>query len=67
MTESCPLDTLRDLLSLVLKGPPSIEVMRFWTPKMREEAEEWASREHLAASDNPVKRIPKPTCLKDYR
>jgi hypothetical protein len=66
MTEECPVDVLRDLLSLVLQQVPSLEMIESWDPKTRWEAEEWATREHLAASDNPVKRISKPSCLKDY-
>lgn len=34
-----------------------------WTSDQREQASEWAAREHLSASDNPVRRIHKPEFL----
>lgn len=34
-----------------------------WTAQQRVEAEAWAAREHLIASDNPLQRHPSPSWL----
>lgn len=49
------VDTLHDLLSLVMDKPPDPTVIVSWTRKQRAEAERWASMSHLAASDNQCK------------
>jgi hypothetical protein len=53
------ISTLVDMLSLV-----SVQVSRAtvksWSLKQREQAEKWAGRESLAASDNPVRRLKRP-------
>lgn len=57
------LDTLRDILLLVNVAVPEGQ-MAAWTRAQRREAEEWASLEHLAASDNVgIRRRPKPAFL----
>ena len=53
---------LVDLLSLVCVTVTEDEVAA-WTPTMRMQAEQWAGLEHLSASDNPVRRAPKPEFL----
>ena len=56
------LDILRDILLLVgLSFTP--EEIATWTPEQRQQAERWAAAEHLYASDNPVKRLPRPSFL----
>ena len=57
-------ERLRDLLAMVMQPPPSVTRVMGWTAEQREHAEEWAGREHLGASDNPIRRIPKPDFLK---
>lgn len=58
---------LRDILGLVLPVPVPIKVIKTWTCGQFLQAEDWASREHLAASDNLTKRKPFPGFLKPYR
>lgn len=59
--------TLRDILGLVLPRPVPIKTIKTWTCGQYLQAEEWASLEHLAASDNPVKRKPMPAFLAPFR
>lgn len=51
---------LSDMLLLVSDTPVPPEVIATWTADEREVAGQWAAAEHLHASDNPVKRMPKP-------
>jgi hypothetical protein len=55
-------DELIDLLSLVGVTVTPADVDR-WTADQREAARDWAAREHLHASDNPVERVPRPQFL----
>lgn len=55
-------DTTIDLLSLVGVIVDKEEVAT-WSAIDRQAAEEWATREYLAASDNEVDRLPRPTFL----
>lgn len=57
------IGTLQDLLGLVMEEPPTIAELLKRTPQELAAAEEWASREHLAASDNPVRRRRRPAWL----
>lgn len=50
---------VRDVLLLVGLNVP-VEVIAAQTPQDRERTVEWAAKEHLRASDNPVRRKPKP-------
>jgi hypothetical protein len=50
---------VRDVLLLVGLNVP-VDLIAVQTPGDRERAVEWAGREHLGASDNPVRRKPKP-------
>jgi hypothetical protein len=50
------LEQLRDLLALVDRDA-SVDQIASWTASQRAQAERWAGREHLAASDNPVRRL----------
>lgn len=60
----CPPDILRDILGMVIDGrPPSVEALAGLTRDQREEIREWASREHLRAGDNSVRRLPRPALL----
>lgn len=53
---------LSDLLTLAdVTVPP--EAVAMWTADERQMAGEWAAAEHLSASDNPVRRLPKPVFL----
>ncbi len=56
-------ELLHDVLSLVDRCAPPMEQLERWTPLERLLAYDWAMREHLAASDNPVKRRPRPSFL----
>jgi len=56
----CPPDVVHDLLGLVMDTPPPLQTVQSWTPQQRLDAEEWAAREHLAASDMPIRRVPRP-------
>ena len=55
-------EILSDLLILVGVDVPVAIVTR-WTKKQREEAEKWAAKTHLKASDNNVRVPPKPLFL----
>jgi hypothetical protein len=55
----------RDLLMLVGLEVPLTHILR-WTAKQREQAEEWASKSHLRASDNIVRVPVKPAFLNRY-
>ncbi len=66
--ESYPDDPeiTQSLLGLVLENPPSLETVTGWTPGQRRAAEDWAGREHLAASDNDgVERVKCPTFIRE--
>ena len=63
-------EVLRDMLSQVMGRPPGVRAIMAWTADDREHAEEWARRELLHASDNPIQRIetPQRICAADiYR
>lgn len=49
----------RDMLLLVSIGIPAA-IVEQWTPNELALAYDWAAREHLSASDNPVQRRPRP-------
>jgi hypothetical protein len=51
-----PLPVLRDLLGLAGREAP-LRVLRSWSREQRAQAQAWAAKVHLAASDNPV-RVP---------
>jgi hypothetical protein len=53
-------------LVLVMQPAPSKVEITDWDMEQRREAVEWATAEHLAASDNPVQRLPMPEWLKVY-
>lgn len=53
---------LSDILSLV-GFDVAPEVVELWPLEKRVEAEVWACREHAVASDNPLRRHPKPEWL----
>ncbi len=55
-------DLLVDMLGLVSLAAP-IEVVQEWTEFERLLAYDWAAREHLRASDNIVRRRPRPWLL----
>ena len=58
---------ISSLLSLVCVDV-EIEVVRYWTPEMKEEAVEWASCSHLYASDNLDVVVPDiPTFIKEIK
>jgi hypothetical protein len=60
----CPAYILRDIIGMVADGPPpSVEALAGLTRDQREEIREWASREHLRASDNIVRRLPRPALV----
>jgi len=54
---------VRDVLTLAGLDVP-VEVIAVQTPHDRESAVEWAAKEHLGASDNPVRRRPKPDWIR---
>lgn len=58
-----PPETLQSILGLVTERPPTVESIASLTRDQREELREWAGREHLSASDNPVRRKPRPKLL----
>jgi len=58
-----PPDDLYDILGLVTEHPPTVESLATLTRDEREELRDWAAREHLRASDNPVRRKPRPAWL----
>ena len=53
---------LRELLLLVGEDVP-LERMLPWAPLERAVVEDWARREHLHASDNLIRRRPRPSLL----
>jgi hypothetical protein len=58
-----PPETLQSILGLVTETPPTVASLAALTRDQREELREWAGREHLRASDNPVRRKPRPKWL----
>lgn len=56
---------ISDLLSLVGIEAAECDVAS-WTERERRAATEFAEREHLAASDNPIKRYAMPGFLRKY-
>lgn len=56
--------TLRDMLALVGEDV-AVERIEKWAPLERAVVYDWAAREHLHASDNPVRRRPRPSLLAD--
>lgn len=54
---------LHDLLGQVMKRAPSVLCIRTWTADAREQAEDWARRELLYASDNLIPRMRTPALL----
>jgi hypothetical protein len=55
-------EILRDMLLLV-DVKVTLKDLRSRSLKELQEAEKWAAREHLRASDNPVRRVSKPEWL----
>jgi hypothetical protein len=55
-------ELLRNVLSLVSVTVP-LERIERWVPFERLLAYDWAIREHLRASDNPVHSRPRPSLL----
>lgn len=55
--------TCCSLLGLVLAIPPTERELEGRSPAELAAAAEWAGREHLAAADNPVTRLPMPVWL----
>lgn len=49
----------RDMLLLVSTDVPAA-IVEQWTPNELALAYDWAAREHLSASDDPVQRRPRP-------
>lgn len=45
-------EATRDILSLVMDAPPTLETIKSWTEHQRKMAEEWAGLIHAHASDN---------------
>jgi len=56
---------LRDMLALIGEAAtmPSTERIKRWSPLERAVVYDWAAREHLRASDCPVRRRPRPALL----
>jgi hypothetical protein len=65
-TNPVTTEELYDLLSLVLKHPPALSYIGAWPAEQKAEAEQWAGREMLAASDCTLARIECPDCLRPY-
>ena len=59
------VDVLQDLLSLVSYNVP-IDIIKTWSPELRQCAEEWAVAQHLVASDNILEVPARPDCLDGY-
>lgn len=59
------LETLRDLLGLVMPDPPSREIVASLTENEREQVADWAATCHLEASDNDVEAGPCPKALRE--
>jgi hypothetical protein len=57
--EPAPTEVVRDLLLLCGVSVP-VEIVAAQTPQDRLMAQRWAAAEHMSASDNPVRRKPKP-------
>ena len=55
-------DVLRDILLVVGEDIPDWVIAQ-WTDDQRKQVAEYAAREHLSASDNPVTRLPRPAIL----
>lgn len=55
-------DLVRDMLSLASVSVSLVEI-EGWSFEQRKEATLWAAKEHLAASDNPIKRGKRPAFL----
>jgi hypothetical protein len=55
--------TLQSIIALVTETPPTVESLAALTRDQREELRDWAGREHLSASDNLVRRRPRPAWL----
>ena len=51
-----PPDDLADIIGLVTETPPTVASLAALTRDQREELRDWAGREHLSASDHPVRR-----------
>lgn len=71
-THALNVASMFDLLSLVIDGMPRLEdpasvrvqhAIMGWDPSGYMEALMWAEQEHLAASDNNVKRLPTPAVI----
>jgi hypothetical protein len=58
-----PPETLQSILGLVTENPPTVALLAALTRDQREELRDWAGREHLSASDNPVRRRLRPAWL----
>ena len=58
-----PPETLQSIIGLVTERPPTVESLASLTRDQREELREWAGREHLSASDHPVRRRARPAWL----
>ena len=58
-----PPETLQSIIGLVTETPPTVASLAALTRDQREELREWAGSEHLSASDNPVRRRPRPKIL----
>ena len=58
-----PPDDLFDILSVVVERPPTVASLAALTRDQREELRDWAGREHLSASDHPVRRRARPAWL----
>jgi hypothetical protein len=63
VVKGTPPETLQSILGLVTETPPTLESLAALTRDQREELRDWAGREHLSASDNPVRRKPRPAWL----
>jgi hypothetical protein len=52
--------TVHNLMGLAARDIPPLGTVQTWTPEQLASAAAWASREHLSASDNPVRRLARP-------
>lgn len=57
--------TLRDMLALVGCKGATTEQIEKWAPLEQAVVYDWAAREYLHASDNPVRRRPRPSLIGD--
>lgn len=62
-----PIDTLQDILCLVMDPWPSYAELESWTDGEREAAGKWAAACYMAASDNDVEPVPEPEALRLWR